>query len=40
MTQETHHDALVVGAGFAGLYSLYLLKGLGLDVKAVESGPT
>lgn len=35
---EEKHDALVVGLGFGGLYSLYLLKQLGLDVKAVESG--
>ncbi|KXS95037.1 hypothetical protein AC578_141 [Pseudocercospora eumusae] len=35
---EEEHDGLVVGLGFGGLYSLYLLKQLGLDVKAVESG--
>ncbi|KAF7193063.1 Cyclohexanone 1,2-monooxygenase [Pseudocercospora fuligena] len=38
MDNEEKHDALVVGLGFGGLYSLYLLKQLGLDVKAVESG--
>ncbi|EME80383.1 uncharacterized protein MYCFIDRAFT_177325 [Pseudocercospora fijiensis CIRAD86] len=31
---EEKHDALVVGLGFGGLYSLCLLKQLGLDVKA------
>ena len=30
--------ALVVGTGFGGLYSLYLLKQQGLDVIALESG--
>lgn len=33
-----HHQALVVGTGFGGLYSLYLLKKQGLDVVAIESG--
>ena len=32
-----YHDALVVGTGFAGLHQLYLVKQLGLDVKAVDS---
>ncbi|KAJ4303674.1 hypothetical protein N0V90_002575 [Kalmusia sp. IMI 367209] len=36
---ENHHDALVVGTGFGGLYSIYLLKQLGLNVKAIESAP-
>ena len=35
---EGHHQALVVGTGFGGLYSLYLLKQQGLDVIALESG--
>jgi len=34
---EKHHDALVVGIGFAGLYEIYLLKQLGLDVKGIDS---
>ncbi|KAJ6092414.1 cyclohexanone monooxygenase [Penicillium canescens] len=29
-------DALVVGAGFGGIYQLYSLKKLGLNVKAIE----
>ncbi|KAF2415676.1 cyclohexanone monooxygenase, variant 1 [Tothia fuscella] len=37
MAEETYHDALVVGTGFGGLYSLHLLKQLGLDVKAIDS---
>lgn len=31
-------DALVVGAGFAGLYLLHLLRGMGLSVRLVEAG--
>ncbi len=31
-------DALVVGAGFAGLYQLHRLRGLGFRVRAVEAG--
>ena len=38
MPLEGHHQALVVGTGFAGLYALYLLKQQGLEVVAIESG--
>src|SRR5262249_54486499 len=31
-------DAVVVGAGFAGLYALYRLRGLGLTVQVFEAG--
>ncbi|MCX5738405.1 MAG: NAD(P)-binding protein, partial [Proteobacteria bacterium] len=31
-------DAVVVGAGFAGLYMLHRLRGLGLRVRVFESG--
>jgi cation diffusion facilitator CzcD-associated flavoprotein CzcO len=31
-------DAVVVGAGFAGLYMLYRLRGLGLSVRVLEAG--
>ncbi len=31
-------DAVVVGAGFAGVYALYRLRGLGLRVRAFETG--
>jgi cyclohexanone monooxygenase len=31
-------DAVVVGAGFAGLYMLYRLRGLGLSAQAFEAG--
>lgn len=37
MTDRDFHDALVVGTGFAGLYALYLVKSLGLDVKAIDA---
>ncbi len=31
-------DALVVGAGFSGLYLLHLLRGMGLSVRVIEAG--
>jgi cation diffusion facilitator CzcD-associated flavoprotein CzcO len=31
-------DAVVVGAGFAGMYALYRLRGLGLAVRVYEAG--
>jgi cation diffusion facilitator CzcD-associated flavoprotein CzcO len=31
-------DILVIGAGFSGLYQLYLLRNLGYKVKVVEAG--
>ena len=31
-------DAIVVGAGFAGLYMLHRLRGLGLRVRVFEAG--
>jgi cyclohexanone monooxygenase len=34
---ETHLDALVVGAGFGGIYQLYSLLKLGLRSKAIDS---
>lgn len=30
------HDVVVVGAGFAGMYALYTLRGLGFDAAVVE----
>jgi cyclohexanone monooxygenase len=33
-----HVDAIVVGAGFAGMYMLHRLRGLGLSVRAFEAG--
>lgn len=34
----THVDALIVGAGFAGIYATYSLKQLGFKVKCIERG--
>src|SRR4029450_6805290 len=31
-------DAVIVGAGFAGLYMLYRLRGLGLSAQVFEAG--
>src|ERR1700722_9775574 len=31
-------DVVVVGAGFSGMYALYRLRGLGLSVRAFETG--
>jgi cyclohexanone monooxygenase len=36
MTEDL--DAVVVGAGFAGLYALHRLRGLGLSVRVYEAG--
>jgi cation diffusion facilitator CzcD-associated flavoprotein CzcO len=35
---HTSYDAVIVGAGFAGLYMLYRLRQLGLHVRVFESG--
>src|SRR5215510_4649477 len=35
---DAHYDAVVVGAGFAGLYALHALRQLGLSVRAFEAG--
>ena len=35
---QTRLDAIVVGAGFAGLYALYRLRGLGLTARVLEKG--
>jgi cyclohexanone monooxygenase len=32
------YDAVVAGAGFAGLYMLHRLRGLGLSVRVFETG--
>ena len=32
------YDAVVVGAGFAGLYMLHRLRGLGLSARVFEAG--
>ncbi|MBV8521738.1 MAG: NAD(P)/FAD-dependent oxidoreductase, partial [Acetobacteraceae bacterium] len=37
-TNATHLDALIIGAGIAGMYQLYRLREQGLKVRAVEAG--
>ena len=32
------HEVIVIGAGFAGLYAVYLLRKSGFDVIALERG--
>ena len=34
----THFDAVVVGAGFAGMYMLHRLRGLGFTARVFEAG--
>jgi cyclohexanone monooxygenase len=36
--QKAEYDAIVVGAGFAGLYMLHRLRNLGLSVRVFEAG--
>src|SRR5450755_2800406 len=36
--RATDYDVVVVGAGFAGLYSLYRLRGLAYSVRVFEAG--
>jgi cation diffusion facilitator CzcD-associated flavoprotein CzcO len=38
MSGKQRYDAVVVGAGFAGLYMLHRLRGLGLSARVFESG--
>src|SRR5687768_4921107 len=36
--QATKYDAIIVGAGFSGLYMLHRLRGLGLSARVFEAG--
>ncbi|MCW2540629.1 MAG: Cyclohexanone monooxygenase [Frankiales bacterium] len=38
ITDHAEYDAVVVGAGFAGMYQLYRLRELGLSVRVLETG--
>ncbi|TYB69130.1 NAD(P)/FAD-dependent oxidoreductase [Nonomuraea sp. PA05] len=38
MTEATSFDAVVIGAGFSGLYMLHRLRGLGLTARLYEAG--
>src|SRR6202047_3769284 len=37
-THAETYDGVVVGAGFAGMYMLHRLRGLGLSVRVYEAG--
>jgi cation diffusion facilitator CzcD-associated flavoprotein CzcO len=37
-TQAATYDAIVIGAGIAGMYQLHRLRGLGLRVRVLEAG--
>ena len=36
--EHSRCDAIIVGAGVGGLYAIYLLRKLGLNVRAFEAG--
>ena len=36
--QTSPFDAVIVGAGFAGMYMLHRLRGMGLSVRVFEAG--
>ena len=36
--RDDHFDAIIVGAGFAGMYMLFKLRGMGLSVRVYERG--
>ncbi len=38
MSATNRYDAVVIGAGFSGLYMLHRLRGLGLSARAYEQG--
>ncbi|MGE0420188.1 MAG: flavin-containing monooxygenase, partial [Acetobacteraceae bacterium] len=38
MTDQSHPDVVIVGAGFAGMYMLHRLRGLGLTARVLETG--
>ena len=38
--ENTEFDVVVIGAGFAGLYSLYKLRELGYSARVLEQGPS
>jgi cation diffusion facilitator CzcD-associated flavoprotein CzcO len=38
MSEHTDYDAVVVGAGFAGMYMLHRLRGIGVSARVFEAG--
>ena len=39
LEEHLDYDAIVIGAGISGLYQLYKLRELGLNVRVFEAGP-
>jgi cyclohexanone monooxygenase len=37
VAQAEHHDVIVIGAGFGGLYAIHKLRGQGLDLVCLEA---
>ena len=37
-SESHHYDAIIVGAGFSGLYMLYRVRRLGLSARVIEAG--
>ena len=35
---EQEYDVAIIGAGFAGLYLLHRLRGLGMRIRVLEAG--
>jgi cation diffusion facilitator CzcD-associated flavoprotein CzcO len=40
MNQTQTYDAVIVGAGFSGLYMLHRLRQLGVSARVIEAGPS
>jgi cyclohexanone monooxygenase len=38
MPQFEHYDAVIIGAGFSGMYMLFRLRGIGMSAKVFERG--
>src|SRR3954466_10269057 len=38
MSEQTDYDVVIVGAGFAGMYMLHRVRGLGLTARVFEAG--
>ncbi|MEL7547527.1 MAG: alpha/beta hydrolase fold domain-containing protein [Pseudomonadota bacterium] len=38
LAKRSEADAVIVGAGFAGMYQLHKLRGMGLNVRVIEAG--
>ena len=38
-TSSRQYDVIIIGAGFAGLYALHRMRGMGLSARVYEAGP-